>query len=148
MPLTSFKPTTDTGILVEALRRDGAVVVSGLIEPGSVDAIRAELRPQFDVRDLETASDFDGSLTLRCSPGLLSHAPGVAALIDHDMVVAIADAMLLPYCATYQVGSMTAIEILPGESAQATTTVWPSISWVSDCSCNRSYNSCCAGVSG
>ena len=35
------------------------------------------------------------------------------------MLVGVADAVLLPHCATYQVGSMSAIEILPGESAQA-----------------------------
>ena len=39
-------------------------------------------------------------------------------LIDHDMVVAIADDILLPHCATYQLGSMTGIEIHPGEDAQ------------------------------
>jgi ectoine hydroxylase-related dioxygenase (phytanoyl-CoA dioxygenase family) len=50
---------------------------------------------------------------------VLSAAPSAAALVDHDMLVGVADAILLPHCATYQVGSMTAIEILPGESAQA-----------------------------
>jgi ectoine hydroxylase-related dioxygenase (phytanoyl-CoA dioxygenase family) len=39
--------------------------------------------------------------------------------VDHDLVVRVADEILLPHCATYQVGSLTAIEILPGESEQA-----------------------------
>ena len=119
MPLSNFQRTADIGAVVEALRRDGAVVVSELAEPGLVDAIRAELRPRLDADGLKTCSDFNGSRTLRCSRSLLSSAPSAADLIDHDMLVGVADAVLLPHCATYQVGSMTAIEILPGESAQA-----------------------------
>ena len=34
-------------------------------------------------------------------------------------MVRVADEILLPHCAAYQVGSMSAIELLPGESAQA-----------------------------
>jgi ectoine hydroxylase-related dioxygenase (phytanoyl-CoA dioxygenase family) len=34
-------------------------------------------------------------------------------------VLAVADEILLPHCANYTVGSMTAIEILPGEDGQA-----------------------------
>ena len=119
MPLCYFNGMKDTGSIVEALRRDGAVVVSNLAEPGVVDKIRAELRPELDADGLKTRSDFNGSRTLRCSTGLLSVAPSAAALVDHDLVVNVADAILLPHCATYQVGSMTAIEILPGESVQA-----------------------------
>jgi ectoine hydroxylase-related dioxygenase (phytanoyl-CoA dioxygenase family) len=103
---------------VEALRRDGAVVVTGLAEPRLVDTVRAELRPRLDASGLKSRSDFNGSRTLR-SNSVLSAAPSAAALVDHDMLVGVADAILLPHCATYQVGSMTAIEILPGESAQA-----------------------------
>lgn len=93
-------------------------MVTGLVEPHLVDAIRVELRPHLDAAGLKTSSNFNGSRTLR-SNSVLSTAPSAASLIDHDMVVAVADAILLPHCATYQVGSMTAIEILPGEAAQA-----------------------------
>jgi ectoine hydroxylase-related dioxygenase (phytanoyl-CoA dioxygenase family) len=119
MPLAHFDKTIDIGSVVEALRRDGAVVVTDLAEPRLVDAIRAELRPQLDTDGLKARSDFNGSRTLRCSTSVLSTAPSAADLVDHDMLVGVADAVLLPHCATYQVGSMVAIEILPGESAQA-----------------------------
>jgi ectoine hydroxylase-related dioxygenase (phytanoyl-CoA dioxygenase family) len=119
MSLNSFEKTADIGAIVEALRRDGAVVVNELAESSLVDAIRAELRPQFDAYGLKARSDFNGSRTLRYSTGVLSGAPSAADLIEHDVLVGVADAILLPHCATYQIGSMTAIEILPGESAQA-----------------------------
>ncbi len=118
MPITNFDRSADIRDIIEALRRDGAVVVTGLAEPALVNTVRAELRPELDASGLETESDFNGSLTLRVS-NVLAVAPSAAALIDHDMVVAVADAILLPHCAIYQIGSTTAIDILPGESAQA-----------------------------
>ena len=50
---------------------------------------------------------------------VLRASPGAAALIEHEWVLAVADEILLPHCANYTVGSMTAIEILPGEDGQA-----------------------------
>jgi hypothetical protein len=118
MAIRNFESTADLGTIVEALRRDGAVVVMGLAEPGLVDTIRTELRPHLDAARLRTRSAFNGSATLRSS-SVLSTAPSAAGLVDHDMVVAVANTILLPHCATYQVGSMTAIEILPSETEQA-----------------------------
>ncbi len=118
MPLTYLDNSAETTAVVEAMRRDGAVVVSSLVEPRLMDTVTAELRGRLDASGLETSSDFNGDKTLRTNSILMS-APSAAALIDHDLVVAVANEILLPYCASYQVGSMTAIEILPGEAAQA-----------------------------
>lgn len=104
--------------VVAALRQDGAVVVTDLVAPEIVDAVAAELRPELEKAALEAQSVFDGKKTRRfCA--IMRAAPSAAALVDHDLVVAVADEILLPHCATYQVGSLTAIEILPGEGAQA-----------------------------
>ncbi len=119
MPIARFEPTADADSIFDAMSRDGAAIVTGLADPGIVDSIRAELRPHLDARGLETESDFNGSLTLRIYSSLLGLAPSAAALVDHDLVIAVANRALLPHCATYQVGSLTGIEILPGESVQA-----------------------------
>jgi hypothetical protein len=119
MPLAYFEKTTETGSVVEALRHDGAVVVTGVVEPGLVDTIREELRPRLDKSGLDTRGDFNGDRTLRVEARVLCTAPSAANLVDHDLVVRVADEILLPHCATYQVGSMSAIELLSGESAQA-----------------------------
>ena len=118
MPIPKFERTTDSETIASTLRREGVVIVTGLVNPEIVDAVRAELRPELDALGLETESDFNGSKTLRIS-NVLSVAPSAAPLVDHDMVVAVADEILLPHCATYHIGSLTAIEILPGEGAQA-----------------------------
>ena len=39
MPLTYFEKTTETRSIAEALRHDGAVVVTDIAEPGLVDTI-------------------------------------------------------------------------------------------------------------
>ena len=118
MPIASLNCDTNIANVVSALRRDGAVIVRNLIETDLVDTVRGELRPELDVQGLKTQSDFNGSLTFRIGH-VLATAPSAAAIVDHDMVVRVADEILLPHCATYQVSSLTAIEILPGEAPQA-----------------------------
>ena len=80
--------------------------------------VAAELRSGFDECALEEQSAFDGGRTNRFNQ-VLRASSGAAELIEHDWVVAVADEILLPHCANYTVGSMTAIEILPGEDGQA-----------------------------
>jgi hypothetical protein len=115
MPIARFERTAEIEAVVAALQCDGAAVVTGLAEPGLVDTLRAELRPLFDACGLDTRSDFDGSRSLRAPSSLLVAAPAAADLVDHDMVVGIANALLLPHCATYQVGSMTGIAQFQGQ---------------------------------
>ncbi|MGD8579528.1 MAG: phytanoyl-CoA dioxygenase family protein [Lysobacterales bacterium] len=119
MGLAYMDSAAETKSVLETLLRDGAVVVTGVAESGLVDTIVAELRPRLDEFGLKSRSAFNGDNTLRAAYGLLATAPSAAALIDHDLVVDVANEVLLPHCATYTIGSMTAIEILPGESAQA-----------------------------
>ena len=118
MPIITLEPSAEAATASEVLRRDGAVIIKNLAEPELINAVSAELMDEFDADRGTEHSGFDGSLTLRCSASLLRAAPSAAHLMDHDMLIAIADAILLPHCATYQLGSMTGIEIHPGEKAQ------------------------------
>jgi len=117
MPLESFDANVSSAAVVDVLRRDGAVIVRNLAPVSLIDACAAELRPAFNKHDESQRTDFSGAKTLRCG-GVLRYAPTCAALISHRMVLDVADAVLLPSCAEYQIGSTTGIEILPGESDQ------------------------------
>jgi ectoine hydroxylase-related dioxygenase (phytanoyl-CoA dioxygenase family) len=119
MSIKKHEKTAELSAVIETLRRDGAVVVTEVAESGLIDTIVAELRSKLDADASSSPSPFDGDSTLRTSTGLLATAPSAASLVDHDLVVAVANEFLLPHCATYTVGSMTAIEIQPGESEQA-----------------------------
>jgi ectoine hydroxylase-related dioxygenase (phytanoyl-CoA dioxygenase family) len=118
MALTYFSRNAPVEEVVTALRRDGAVVVTELAGPDLVDAVAAELRPNLDEAAFAEQSAFDGTKTRRFG-AIMRAAPSAAGLVDHDMLVALADEFLLPHSATYQVSSLTAIEILPGEGPQA-----------------------------
>lgn len=104
--------------VVAALQRDGAVVVRNQVPGAVADAVLAELRPYLDREGRLTEGDFNGYQTLRTS-GILARSRTSAQLIGHPRVMEIADAVLLPRCINYQLGSTTAIEILPGECDQA-----------------------------
>jgi ectoine hydroxylase-related dioxygenase (phytanoyl-CoA dioxygenase family) len=117
MLLKSFDANASPAAVVDVLRRDGGVIVRELAPVNLIDACAAELRSSFNEFDESQRTDFSGSKTLRCS-GVLRYAPSCAELIAHQMVLDVADTILLPSCAEYQIGSTTGIEILPGESDQ------------------------------
>jgi ectoine hydroxylase-related dioxygenase (phytanoyl-CoA dioxygenase family) len=121
MPLSVLDADVPPALVIDSLRRDGVAIVRNLAPTRLVDAITAELRAKLDQSGAEHQGSyptgFSGRKTLRCY-GVLRYSPSSAELIAHPMVLAVADAILLPSCADYQLGSTTAIEILPGQSAQ------------------------------
>ena len=117
MSIESYAPDVDTAAVVSALERDGAVVVRDQVVDRVVDAVLAELREPFDSVGRCDEDDFNGYKTLRVS-GVLAVSPTSADLVGHPRVLAVADAVLLPNCVNYRIGSLTAIEIHPGETDQ------------------------------
>ena len=117
MLLQSFEANASSSAVVEVLRRDGGVIVRELAPVGLIDACAAALRASFAAFDESQRTDFSGSKTRRCG-GVLRYAPSCAELIAHPRILEVADAILLPSCAEYQIGSTTGIQILPGESDQ------------------------------
>jgi hypothetical protein len=117
MPLEYFNTDSDTVDVVSALKRDGATVVTEQITPELADAVLAELRDPFDKVGKYDEHDFTGYSTLRVS-GVLGVSPTSAELVAHSRVMAVADAILLEHCLNYRIGSLTAIEIHPGETDQ------------------------------
>ena len=117
MPLKYFDPNVDTADIVQALRRDGAAVVTNQVAPEVTDAILTELRTPFDEVGRFDESDFNGYKTLRVS-GILGISPTSPELVAHARVLEVVDAILLEHCLNYRIGSLTAIEIHPGETDQ------------------------------
>ncbi len=103
--------------IVDALRRNGAVVLREWAGLETVDAVAAELRSFFDGEGEYDQSDFNGYKTLRV-PGILARSPSSAELVGHERLLEIVDDILLPHCVNYRIGSMTGIEIWPGETEQ------------------------------
>jgi len=117
MDIQAYSADTATNVVVEALKRDGAVVINDLADPEIADAVASDLRNHFDADGTYTQSDFNGYKTLRLS-AILARSRASAELIGHDRILEVIDAILLPNCINYRIGSTTAIEILPGEDHQ------------------------------
>ncbi|HKY95763.1 MAG TPA: phytanoyl-CoA dioxygenase family protein [Kiloniellales bacterium] len=108
---TSLEP------LFAALERDGAVIVERLIDAVHCRRIAGEFRPWLDREGLDSAGEFNGFKTLRISQ-VIARSPAALPLLEHPLVLATADRFLLKNCLNYQFGSLTGIEILPGEGNQ------------------------------
>ncbi len=117
MPLSYFNSDADDATVIEALRRDGAVAIYNQVEDELCDAILADFREPFDTKGRFEEDDFNGYSTLRIS-GILGISRRSADLVAHPRVMAVADGILLDHCENYYIGSLTGIEIWPGETDQ------------------------------
>jgi ectoine hydroxylase-related dioxygenase (phytanoyl-CoA dioxygenase family) len=115
--LKTFDRTSETDEIVAALIRDGGVIVSDQAQLELIDKVVSDLRPHFDDQGQRYQNDFNGYKTQRLG-GILGLSRASADLIAHPRVIEVADAVLLPHCTNYRIGSCTGIEILPGEEAQ------------------------------
>ena len=117
MPIQYFDPNTDSDSIARTLREKGAAIISNQVGDEITDRVSSELRQPFDRIGRYDESDFNGYRTLRVS-SILAISPSSAELVSHQRVIEIANAILLRYCSAYQIGSLTGIEILPGEKDQ------------------------------
>lgn len=117
MSLECFDKNAGTDAVVAGLNRDGAAILWEQASHETVDAVAAELRPYFDAEGDRFQSDFNGYETRRIS-AILARSRTSAELIGDRRLLGILDAILLPHCINYRIGSTTGIEILPGEDAQ------------------------------
>lgn len=93
------------------------MIIERLLPQGVVAGLASDLRPEFDREGHLYQNQFNGHKTLRVG-GVTKYSGHFPTLLLHPSILAIADAVLKPHCEVYQVGSTTAIEILPGEKAQ------------------------------
>jgi ectoine hydroxylase-related dioxygenase (phytanoyl-CoA dioxygenase family) len=102
--------------VMEAMDRDGAVILTGLLASADADAVVDELMPFIDITRPGRES-FSGFKTTRTGALPARSARVRKALLD-KRVRAVADRVLLPNCERYQVNVTHIIRILPGEVAQ------------------------------
>ena len=117
MPLEYFQADATDQEVVVALERDGACVVLNQAPVEIIDAVKVDFRAPFDELGRFDEDDFNGYKTLRIA-GVLGISHAAADLVEHPRVLAMADAVLLRNCENYRIGSLSGIEILPGEDDQ------------------------------
>jgi ectoine hydroxylase-related dioxygenase (phytanoyl-CoA dioxygenase family) len=108
--------------VVDALGRDGYVVVEGALRPAQVEAARRELQPLLDATDFG-ANSFVGRRTRRLF-GLPAKVRSLDGALTDSTVLDAFEAVLGPHL----LSTTVAVEIHPGESAQTLHTdasAWP-----------------------
>ncbi|MDQ1433590.1 MAG: hypothetical protein QOF59_406 [Actinomycetota bacterium] len=109
--------------VVDALMRDGAVIVHDLLSPAVVDAINTEVQPFVDAADPDMRHLNPGvqlfHAQTRHVSGLAGKSPTFATeVMIHPLLLALCDAILGPSCARYQLNLAHLLERLPGADKQ------------------------------
>jgi len=115
--LTRFTAASSADDIVAAIKRDGAAIVEKFVSDDIAEQVKADLRAPFDTVGRATESDFNGYKTLRVN-SVLDISRASAEIVGHERMLDVLDQLLLPHCFAYRIGSCTAIEIHPGETAQ------------------------------
>lgn len=116
MELTYVDPTVEAGELDAILRRDGAVIVEGLAEHDTIDAIADEMAPYIGAT-AAGPDDFTGRETRRTG-GLVARSPASRELVRHPLVLD-TTRKLLDRARTFQLHLTQTIAIGPGSVGQA-----------------------------
>ena len=118
MELKRLKSNTEHKDMADVLRAEGAVIIEDFVDASVAEQVLADLRPKFDSEDgLSTQSDFNGYDTLRIN-SVLDFSRASAEIVGHQRMLEVIDEILQPFCMSFQIGSCTAIEVLPGEADQ------------------------------
>jgi ectoine hydroxylase-related dioxygenase (phytanoyl-CoA dioxygenase family) len=115
--IARYQQDDDVELIVTALQDSGSVIIENVLSDAVLSGLSDDLRPEFDREGHLYQNEFNGHQTLRVG-GVTKYSAHFPTLLLHPTVLMIADAILKPHCEVYQVGSTTAIEILPGEDAQ------------------------------
>jgi len=111
-----FPANAPAADLLGAIRRDGAIVVDDLMSAGSLATLRRETDPYMEA-SANGSDDFAGTLTTRTG-GLVMRSATCRELIQNELVLALCDGFLLPWCQRYQLHLTQIIRLRPGQAAQ------------------------------
>src|SRR4051794_36651129 len=108
--LARIKASEPAAEITEALARDGAVIVEQLLDPDLLDRFNRELDPLLAAADASHDGKFVNDAIAWFFGTKTRHVTGVAAksriyateIMTHPVYRAVADALLLPNCARYQ----------------------------------------------
>jgi ectoine hydroxylase-related dioxygenase (phytanoyl-CoA dioxygenase family) len=115
MSLTHLRTDTSVEAVVEAIRRDGAVIVDRLVAGELLDRMEAELAPSFEETEFGT-DEFNGLKTRRTG-ALIARSETARLLISHPLVLG-ATNEILSHSTNFQLHITQAIAIGPDSPAQ------------------------------
>lgn len=126
IPVVTSKDSSSA--LVAALKSAGCVVVTGVTDRSTRDAIARELAPHLEKVDENAATDRKSKYFVETAgfyPGrtkritaLIAKSETFRGFVMHPMMLAACDAVLKPNCANYQLHVGSALVVGPGATVQ------------------------------
>ena len=102
MTIVTFEAGSKPDGVIDALRRDGVAIVEGLVDKDQMTRLVQNLEPALDRQEIGGGKFF--GYRKRSIAALFGRGPEYSeTLLTNPTVVAVADAILLPSCAVYQV---------------------------------------------
>lgn len=121
--MSNSKPTiekvaadTDSGAVLDIIRRDGAVILTGALPQNELAELHRELDKDFEKSQF-CKGLFYGSKTKR-THSLIAKSVVCQKMATDEKIINIMNGMLKPYCNTIQLNLTQGIQIHPGELAQ------------------------------
>lgn len=103
--------------VVAILKRDGALIVTGVLSPADISRVLSETKPYIDATE-NGRDDFTGHLTTRTG-ALVARSPACRKLVMNKMVTEAANLFLKPFCERIQLHLTQIIRIKPGQPKQS-----------------------------
>lgn len=117
MPKLEMLPVgTPNEKIQEILKRDGALIVTGVLSEADLKQIKAEIMPYVEATPNGTDA-FTGEKTTRTG-ALVARSPKCRELIMNPIVLETVQKFLEPYCERVQLHLTQVIRIKPGQTAQ------------------------------
>lgn len=121
--LTRCPVNTSVSELAKIVHRDGGVVIEGLLTPNETRSLHDQLQPHVERRSpgfREDAGDdeFYGRKTVRIQGLAARSRQFVDSVLLNEILLGIADEILLPNCGNYWMSQAETIYIAPGNPAQ------------------------------
>lgn len=114
--LETLPATASTEEILHVLKRDGALILTGVLTPEDLAQVRAETMPYIDATP-NGADDFVGHNTTRTG-ALVARSAKCRELASHPKIVSAAETFLKPFCERIQLHLTQVIRIRPGQTAQ------------------------------
>jgi ectoine hydroxylase-related dioxygenase (phytanoyl-CoA dioxygenase family) len=114
--LETLAATTSAEDLLAVLRRDGALIIEGVLTPEEIASFRQELDPYMEATSTG-AEEFSGQRTTRTG-ALVSRSATAREMVMNPLITTPAREFLAPWCERIQLHLTQIIRIRPGETAQ------------------------------
>lgn len=116
MTVESLDRSASVEDILSVLRRDGVAVIRNIAAPETMDRLLADITPLLDEEE-PGGGEFFGHRSKRIG-GIVSRTPVFSELIVDPLLLALADAVLLPNCETYQIPLSGLVQVWKGGEAQ------------------------------